>query len=175
MPKPSVNPGHLGPKNLAKHLKDAGFWRRLTSGSAAYRVAARYLEELLETNHDLMIRLAKNERAFNETRRKLEAEVKLVSKDLFKRTNTALEELERSKKNGRKEVAVAVILSPAQYSELTSHGYFRQSRLAKLEIYVARGVYGPVVLTQDAFNGFSRMAPELDIRAMRPSYENDKW
>jgi len=131
------------------------------------------LDDLAATRDDLHQRLAGQERAFIKERSTYEKKAKEEAKSLYQRTLMAITELEKYKKNGRSEVAVAVILSPSQYGELTCHGAFRQSKIAKLGIYVARGVYGPVVLTQDGFNGFTRMAPELDIRAKNPTNGHD--
>lgn len=163
-----TSPYMMGPKTLAEKLGNSGWWSRLR-GSSMNAAASLRLRELSDTCDDLHKRLAGQERAFVKERNAYEKN----AKSLYQRTLMAITELEAYKKNGRSEVAVAVILSPSQYGELTCHGAFRQSKIAKLGIYVARGVYGPVVLTQDGFNGFTRMAPELDIRAKNPTNGHD--
>ncbi len=163
-------PSQIGPRPLAEKLMAANAWSRLF-GRELVAIAAARLIELADTRDELHERLAGQERAFNKERNAVLKE----AKNLAKRTEMAIKELESSKRNGKTEVPVAVILSPSQYGDLTCHGTFKNSRLAKLQIYVAKCVYGPVVLTQDAFNAFSRNAPELNLVAKRPSYEDATW
>jgi hypothetical protein len=167
-----ISPYEMSDHDLATHLGNCGWWERLR-GASANAAAALRLHELADTCTDLHKRLAGQEQAFNKERNAYERKAKEEAKSLYQRTLMAIAELEAYKKNGRSEVAVAVILSPSQYGELTCHGAFRTSKIANLGIYVARGVYGPVVLTQDGFNGFTRMAPELDIRAKNPTNGHD--
>jgi hypothetical protein len=163
-------PSQIDQRSLAERLSSAGAWTRLF-GRDLFSVAAARLIELTDTCDDLHKRLAGQERAFAKERNAVLKE----AKNLIKRTEMAIKELETYKKNLRTEVPVAVILSPSQYADLTCCGTFKNSKIAKLQIYVAKGVYGPVVLTQDAFNAFSRNAPELNLVAKRPSYEGDTW
>jgi len=165
-------PYSLEDRELAAHLGNSNWWARLR-GASANAAASLRLQALADTCDDLHKRLAGQERAFHTERKAYEKKAKEDAKSLYQRTLLAIEELEKYKQNGRSEVAVAVVLSPSQYGELTCHGAFRASKIAKLGIYVARGVYGPVVLTQDGFNGFTRMAPELDIRAKCPTNGHD--
>ena len=162
-------PYHMADGDLARLIGNSNWWQRLR-GASANAAAALRLQKLSDTCDDLHKRLSGQEQAFHKERVAYEKKAKEEAKSLTARTLAAVSELEQYK--GKTEVAVAVILSPAQYASLTCHGTFKQSKLAKLAIYVAKGVYGPVVLTQDGFNGFSRQAPELNIRSMRPTYEN---
>lgn len=164
-------PYHMADRDLARLIGNSNWWQRLR-GASANAAAALRLQKLSDTCDDLHKRLSGQEQAFHKERVAYEKKAKEEANSLAARTLAAVSELEKCKGKGPSEVAVAVILSPAQYASLTCHGTFKQSKLAKLAIYVAKGVYGPVVLTQEGFNGFSRQAPELSIRSMRPSYQN---
>lgn len=159
-----------GPIPTAEGLTAArGFWQRLKLlfNPDLLRDGADWLEAQQQTIDELHKRLAKNERAFNKERSQIEADAKVAARTLAARTNAAIEEMTQTKgRGGRSEQPVAVIVSPYQYAQLSEHGYFRVAKLKNVSLHVAKGVYGPVVLTQDAFNGFTRMAPELNIRTM---------
>lgn len=159
-------------QDLIDSLKTAGLWSRLR-GQALVRKAAERISDLSDTCHDLYRRLAVQERFFIEELTSREKTIKQEANSLFQRTSLAIAELEKCKNNKRNEKAYAVILSPSQYIELIGHGAFRRSKIFGLNIYVARGVYGPVVLTEAGYEGFSRMAPELDIRCMSPAAGTD--
>ena len=164
----TIHPAMMSPNRLAETLQTVGWWGRLR-GTAMMQAAATRLIELAAVRDDLHQRLAAQERTFNKERVAYQKE----AKSLLKRTLAAIEELEKYKGNYREEKAFAVILSPSQYSELTCDGYFRQSKIAKLDIYVARGVYGPVVLTENGFKAVSRNAPELNLVSKRPTKESN--
>lgn len=98
---------------------------------------------------------------------------------IARRIELAIEEMSRDKGNrgyAKFEKPVAVIMSPYQFMQsfgrhdglgdaMNRTGRkFKTARGDKLEIYTAHGVYGPLVLTEEALAGFSRQAPELDIR-----------
>lgn len=67
-------------------------------------------------------------------------------------------------KRGKHEEPFAVLLSPYQYETISQNRCSYGTKLLGLTIAVARGVYGPVVVTQDAYNAISRNAPEIDLR-----------
>ena len=159
-------------QDLIDTLKTAGWWARFR-GQALVRKAAERISDLSDTCHDLYRRLAVQEWFFIEELASREKELKQEANSLFQRTSLAIAELEKCKNNKQNEQAYAVILSPYQYIELIGHGAFRRSKIFGLNIYVARGVYGPVVLTKEGYDGFSRMAPELDIRLKSPVGESN--
>lgn len=84
----------------------------------------------------------------------------------------AMDELEKSKGNFKPELPFAILLSPWQFERLTWRLGLRGRKNSKpsqymgFPIYTAKGVYGPIVLTEDAFNGLSRQAPELMLKAV---------
>lgn len=166
-----------GPIPTAEGLTAAhGFWQRLKLlfKPDLLRDGADWLEAQQRTIDELYNRLAENERAFNKERSRIEAEAKAAARTLAARTNAAIEEMTQTKgRVGRSEQPVAVIISPYQYAQLTEHDYFRITKLNKVSLHVAEGVYGPAVLTQDAFNSFTRMAPELNTRTMDKASESD--
>ena len=164
----TIHPTMMSPNHLAQVMQNAGWWQRLR-GIAMMQAAAVRLIELATTRDDLSRRLAAQESTFKKERVAYEKE----AKSLLKRTLAAIAELEKYKGNYREEKAFAVIMSPSQYSELTCDGYFRQSKIAKLDIYVARGIYGPVVLTENGFKAVSRNAPELNLVSKRPTKESN--
>ncbi len=137
----------------------ASKWWRGADMKEALRNAASWLREQVKTNEDLHRRLASQEKAF----RKSEKE----GSGLTKRTQLAINEMKH--KSGKTEVPVYVVLSPAQYAILTDNSWDRVRKLCGLRIVVARGVSGPFVLTQKAYDGFSRNSPELDIRHKTPA------
>lgn len=92
------------------------------------------------------------------------------------RIDLALSEMAKDKRAGRGffEEPAYIVMSPSQVVDLATQqkGWCSASdaistsnrTYKKLPIVSASGIYGPVVMTKEAFDGFSRMAPELDIR-----------
>jgi hypothetical protein len=85
----------------------------------------------------------------------------------------ALAELDKFKDNFKSEKPFAIILSPYQLAQVRSGRTFFDHRLAHqgrattfcgLPVYSAKGIYGPLVVTEDGFNALSRNAPELLIK-----------
>jgi hypothetical protein len=169
MRKPHHQPRYMGPKTLAGLLKTAGFWSRLHYGSGLTKAAAETIDYLDKRQGDLRQELGKTKQQHRQEIERLETE----AKGLTRRTLAAIDEMTTYKRGSKSETPVAVVLSPYQHSLLTLHGFFRQSRIKGLDIIIAKGVYGPVVLTQDGVNGFTRSAPELGIRLAGPSRESD--
>lgn len=102
-----------------------------------------------------------------ETRRL--ADIARENEELGNRITLAIGELQKTKNNGKSEKAAAIVLSPYQYERLSWRFWPRKSKPARfmnLPIYTAKGVYGPVVLTEEGFNGLSRQAPELMLKAV---------
>lgn len=75
----------------------------------------------------------------------------------------ALGELERNKGNRDPEDPYCVVLSPFQFEKITLGGG-KMAQYAGLLVITAKGVSGPVVMTETAFMAFSRNAPELNIQ-----------
>ncbi len=92
------------------------------------------------------------------------------------RIEIAFNELERSKGRGISSVedAYVLVLSPYQYEQISNQGSndvpaamrkaIGPAAYAGMIIVTAKGFYGPAVMTEDAFNAFSRNAPELQIQ-----------
>lgn len=87
----------------------------------------------------------------------------------------ALEEMRRQDSRGMKEeVPFAVLMSPKQNRYLTQGGWLssmaNQIKVngpmgsVSLPIYTAKGVYGPLVVTEEAFKAIARQAPELLLK-----------
>jgi hypothetical protein len=133
--------------------------------------AAMLLRDLWSDLQDALADLQFERTDFGNYRRREEERLRDARKDalkLSKRIDAALTEMGASKGRWPGEKPVAVVLSPYQYEELTLHGYdrFRKGQqYSNVSIYTAKGFYGPAVLTQDAFNAVTRMAPELNFLA----------
>lgn len=169
MNKPRIG---TGPITTATSLTKASgnLFKRLFN-TQLLRDASDWLHQQQQTIDDLYKRQADLENYFHTELRKEKAECR----NLYRRTLAAIEEMTKGKGRGYKgETPVAVILSPYQYAQLTKHGFDRIRRLANVSIHVAKGVYGPVVLTQDALNGLSRQAPELGLHT-KYAPEGSDW
>ena len=151
---------------LSKRLRTTSPLKRLFLSAKLADAAAARIDDLTAQRSDYADRLAKQEQAHKIALIKAEQS----GKDLYQRTLRAIAEMQTSKGNYKTETPVAVILSPSQFANLSFAHQRGPATLANLEIVVAKGVYGPVVLTQDGFNAFTRNAPELNIRSMRPTY-----
>jgi hypothetical protein len=89
------------------------------------------------------------------------------------RISVALGEMTKTKDNRRSEKPFAIVVSPYQMEQMRWLGGFRQTvkddvrvtEYSGVRIFTAKGIYGPLVLTEDAFNAFSRQAPELMLKA----------
>jgi hypothetical protein len=148
--------------------------------------------KLLTTAKELLLRLAtkwdrQNSEIFflKQVEKSLRQDVKDVEKDgvrLAKRIDIAIDEMRYKRGDGyrsyhgRQEEPFAIIVSPYQRQQLRwSVGLGREQRedlpplktYKNIPIYVAAGVYGPLVLTEDAFNAVSRQAPELRLEIAR--------
>lgn len=145
---------HTSPDALADEMQNAGFLKRAFT-PALFAEGARNIRRLKGR--------ADNAEAERKRWQAKAAKAKEESKDLLARASHAIDELKRYK-SGKGEQPFAVVLSPYQHSKLTCQGYFKQNKIMGVPVYIAKGVYGPVVLTEDGFNGFTRMAPELIVR-----------
>lgn len=156
----------LAAPSVASHLDMASdSWRKRLGSRTLMEAASDWLKRQDDTIRGLRRDLSAAKRAT--------VEAKEDGKELLARTIASVEEMTQVKGRGTKaEKPVAVIVSPFQHAQLTSNGFFKQRKLKGIDLYIATGVYGPVVLTQDGFNGFTRMAPELNVRATAP--ESDR-
>lgn len=152
--------GRVQPSSIAKLLRD--LWREGTDMGKLY---AKLQIDSQDRVRDEVSKAEKKSRA------------------IANRIDLALNEMTKSKASrgygGRSsgpppEVPAYIVLSPAQVVALYQDSFCDYSASGaistthrtykKLPIVSASGVYGPIVMTQEAFDGFSRMAPELDIR-----------
>lgn len=179
------------PDSFADLLEATGFIGRVAGKSLLSEAAVRIrrlvaqLADAEEARDTARADLSTARREAYDTKRKLQTalyDAKSAAKDLSLRTEMAIEEMTGScgrytgYVSGRKEKPAAILYSPRQFEELTMHGMIRGSYQTRedlpsvrtfngIPVYVAKGVYGPVVLTEEAFAGVSRMAPELHLKA----------
>jgi hypothetical protein len=154
-----IAPGRIA--RLGRWLKPSEIATMNTQVSRLEATIARrdYRIEMLDTNLN-----AKHDEA-NELRRKLSdssRQAKVEAESLRNRIKVALRELHGGD-------AHAIVLSPKQVESLTwgAQSLCGRGKLGKIDdvqVYVARGVSGPLILNRDAFAAFSRQAPEMDIR-----------
>ncbi len=101
------------------------------------------------------------------------------ARQVAERIQIALYEMEKDKGSFRTERPFAILLSPAQLAAVklgrdmfVGLGWNRHktghqiTEFAGLPCYTASGVYGPVVVTERAFNAITRQAPELLIKSI---------
>jgi seryl-tRNA synthetase len=129
---------------------------------------------------DLMGRLARAERTIVASKKALD-EAKKESNALRTKLSDESRRAKREAEGLRNRIKVAlaelhggdahaIVLSPKQVEHLTwnaqslSCGRGKVGKIDGVQVYVARGVSGPLVLNRDAFAAFSRQAPEMDIR-----------
>lgn len=168
MNKPRIGTGPI-PTAAALSKASGNLFKRLFK-TQLLRDGADWLHHQQQMIDDLYDRLSKQESYFHAELRKEKTE----EQRLLRRTQAAISEMKTGKGRGYKgELPVAVILSPYQYAQLTHHGFEQIRRLADVSIHVAKGIYGPVVLTQDAFNGLSRQAPELGLHTKDAAKSSD--
>lgn len=129
---------------------------------------------------DLMGRLARAERTIVASKKALD-EAKKEGNALRSKLSDTSRQAKREAESIRNRIKVAVaelhggeahaiVLSPKQVESITHNarslciGGGRVGKIDGVQVYVARGVSGPLVLNRDAFAAFSRQAPEMDIR-----------
>lgn len=171
---PEVSTVGTSPKSTARQLLEQQRWWRNANIKNLLGTAAAWLREQAETIDDLHQRLAKQERTFLKEKEKLATDAEKRTRDILIRTKVAISEMVKVKKAAKEEKPFAIVISPYQYAEMTLHGHFKQPKLFGVPVYVARGVYGPLVLTETAFNAFSRNAPELALIRKQPS-NSSNW
>jgi hypothetical protein len=85
----------------------------------------------------------------------------------------ALAEMDKFKDSRKSEKPFAIILSPYQLAQVRSgrlyldHRWLTKSSRVEfcgLPVFSAKGLYGPLVVTEDGFNALSRNAPELLLK-----------
>lgn len=162
------------PMSLADMIDTANWWTRL-SDPGLFRAAATRIRHLVTMNNAETVRLNALSVENNRLRSIAEAERKEAG-DLVARARHAIDEMSKNAYRTGEE-PVAIVFSPAQIGKMTFHGVMRPfgrhmrddlpalPTLHGIPVYKARGVYGPVVMTQVAFDAFSRQAPELILTA----------
>lgn len=143
---------------LSRHL--------LASARDAIHLLTGDIKDALQKLANMEIRAAKAERDL----KKLKAD----SKEIMFRIDLALEELTGRRDNYKQEAPpYAILLSPLQYRAMVTRDWALRSggrhtptgipEYKKLPIFTAKGIYGPVVVTELAFKCIARQAPELNI------------
>lgn len=152
------------PDSLADMIEDANWWTRLSDPSLFVAAATR-IRRLVQERDNANDRADERNRQYEITRLEVH-KARSDAKDLVKRAKHAIDEMKKFKSgSNRQEQPAALVVSPYQLAQITCNGAFSAKKLHGLPLYVAKGVYGPVVLTEDGFNALTRNAPEINLKA----------
>lgn len=127
-------------------------WWRLRHRGAWIAKASAAMKEMFEEAERLKNKVSQQQGEIKRLK---------IAETLEGRILTANGELARSKGNRAQEDPYCVVVSPYQYEQWGWAG--KHPKYAGLKIITAKGVSGPVVMTETAFMAFSRNAPELNI------------
>lgn len=138
---------------------EASKLRRNFFAKAVLNSARHAIETLLRQSGNAQVEAERNAKIADEN-------TKVANRTLF-----ACEEMCKTPRGAKEEVPFAVLMSPMQYLQFTNrtgatHWTVRSPmRKIKLPIFTAKGVYGPTIVTEEAFKALARQAPELMLKA----------
>lgn len=166
------------PDSLADMIEDANWWTRL-SDPGLFRAGANRIRRLVRERDSALDKV--NQRNTDLTKeRSATRKARDEAKDIVSRAGLIISEMKSVRGSRTPMTPAAIVISPSQWANLTLHGYMPVGKQKKREeglpplrtlhgvpLFTAKGVFGPVVMTEDGFNAFSRSAPELNLTTAR--------